>query len=81
MIPAEFVRAFMPPLLLASLSGATTHLIGQYLEKILGNFSITVNAILSVGIMGAIYLLLIMLFLRAPMMRVIGLYKNRTLSI
>jgi len=74
MLPMEFFRAFMPSLLIASVSGLITHVIGVYIINISGYLP------LAISILFTIYLSLIMFFLRAPLMRVIVLYKNRSLD-
>jgi lipopolysaccharide exporter len=77
MRPLEFISSFMPPLLLAGLSGLTADLIWQLLAQVLGETPLFASAIFTASFMCAIYILLVVLFLRKPVTRVMTLYKNR----
>lgn len=78
MKPKEYISSFIPPLLLSIMAGLSIYFIQQHVIP-MGYGILVVTGILAV-LMCATYLLLVMLFLRAPVMRVIALYRNRTLG-
>lgn len=76
MSPLEFIQSFTTPMLLASVAGLLTYLIGELLQEI-SVFSVAIGTILSICVMCSLYALLVAVFLKAPLMRVFTMYKNR----